>query len=81
MNLLVLSPYLISLMHDYGLPKTVFHSITFLFVRLSIDLNLTVENIHNFVGNLKRSTKKYIMLRNWLNIFKYDEAILMFVGT
>jgi hypothetical protein len=64
-----------ALIHDHGLFKTVFHSITFLYVPSSMDLNLTMENIHNFVGNLKRSTMKYVMLRNWLNVFKYDEAI------
>jgi len=40
-----------------------------------MDLNLAVENIQNFVGNLERSTTKYIFLRNWLNVFKYNEAI------
>ena len=62
-------------MHGQDLFQTVFHSSTFLYVRSSTDLNLAMEHIHNFVGNLKLSTTKYITLRNWLNLFKYDEEI------
>jgi hypothetical protein len=36
---------------------------------------LTMENVHSFVGNFKRSTTKHNLLRNWLNVLKYDEAI------